>query len=113
MMECPFNEVAKNWWLCPQCGWLYYGNRAPHNYCKKSPDAPPLADRALADALAIPDARDEATIRKLLVACKGCPLYDDRVGCTWGHSCKRRSLWVKRLARGQCEPWDEILGAGE
>jgi len=113
MTICPLTQTAPGRWRCPQCGWTYRGDRAPRRNCPKSPDAPLLTDRALAAALAISDARDEATIRKLLVACEACPLYDDRVGCTWGHSCKRRSLWVKRLARGQCEPWDEILGAGE
>ena len=109
--DCPLTQTAPGRWRCPQCGWTYRGPVAPRRNCPKSPDAPPLADRVLTDALAIPDGRDEATIRKLLLQCEACPLYDDTHGCTWGHSCKRYQQWVKRLASGHCEPWKGILDA--
>ena len=112
-MDCPLTQTAPGRWRCPQCGWTYRGDRAPRRNCPKSPDAPPLVDRILAAALAVEckHTRTEATIRKLLVACEACPLYDDKAGCTWGHQCKRWGQWVKRLASGSCEPWKGVLNA--
>lgn len=39
MTDCPFQPVARNWHLCPACGWLYYGPKAPRRNCPKAPDA--------------------------------------------------------------------------
>jgi len=113
--NCKYKQISKWKYRCVQCGWIWTdkkkrGKPPRGPVCPAAPDAPPLAARILSAALAIPGARDEATIRKLLVACEACPLYDGKIGCAWGHSCKRWGLWVKRLASGQCEPWNEAFG---
>lgn len=110
-MDCPLTQTAPGRWRCPQCGWTYRGPRAPRRNCPAAPDAPTAAARVLADVLATDGLeRDEATIRKLLAACEACPLCDAKIGCMWGHQCNRYGRWVKRLAKGQCQPWDDILG---
>ena len=48
-MDCPLDPVADNWWLCPQCDWLYYGPRAPRRNC---PKATPPQSRGLGDTVA-------------------------------------------------------------
>lgn len=35
-MDCPLERIADSWWLCPACGWLYYGERAPRRNCPKA-----------------------------------------------------------------------------
>jgi hypothetical protein len=36
MLDCPLEQVADGWWLCPQCGWLYYGPVFPHRNCPEA-----------------------------------------------------------------------------
>ena len=39
MINCPLERIDDPWWLCPQCGWLYYGEKAPRRNCPKARDA--------------------------------------------------------------------------
>lgn len=39
MTDCPLERIADPWWLCPQCGWLYYGERKPRRNCPEAPSA--------------------------------------------------------------------------
>jgi hypothetical protein len=38
-LDCPFEPVAINWHLCPSCGLLYYGSKAPRRNCPNTPAA--------------------------------------------------------------------------
>ena len=46
MIDCPLERIADPWWLCPQCGWLYYGERPPRRNCPRAPS------RGLGDTVA-------------------------------------------------------------
>ena len=42
MINCPLERIAEvpgthdPWWFCPQCGWIYYGEKAPRRNCPKA-----------------------------------------------------------------------------
>lgn len=117
---CQFEEIKPLVWRCRRCQSVIPCKRKPRQLClagtkppsdEAAPDAPTATTRVLADVLALPELeRDEATVRKLLVECEKCALYDKRTGCESGHECRRWNLWVHRLAHGSCTAgWREIL----
>lgn len=115
-LDCPFDHIEGDEYLCPQCGYVYHGPEAPRRNCPKAPKTIEARKAFMLNHLAKKSAgcknnrcgieryRTPEEIEANLDACYACP--DNKftgTGCRLYKGCDGQKIWVlshRRRNRG-------------